>query len=322
MKKSNILTFFSYIAMISFCVMLIFLRNTAAGNIASGKPSGMQNTGGQYVSEETSQNESSLSEEQSEPECQSELFYSDETSPENEQNNTAGENNIIEEEQTNQEENNTGSDITKPEDNSPGEPGDITISMNDTLFIGDSRTVGLSEYSGIDSADFFATVGMSVYNIHKKPVSVPNVGKLTLNELLSSKKYGKIYLMLGINEMGYDFDTTVAEYGKLIDFIRDKQPEAVIFVQANLHVTKSRSDTDNVINNPAINRFNDAISKFANGNDIFYLDANILFDDEGGNLSADKSQDNAHLYAKYYIDWGRWIMEQTALRLSEGNFDG
>ena len=44
------------------------------------------------------------------------------------------------------------------------------------------------------------------------------------------------------------------------------------------HVTKSRSDTDNVINNPAINRFNDAISKFANGNDIFYLDANILFD--------------------------------------------
>ncbi|MDD6478252.1 MAG: hypothetical protein PUF48_00330, partial [Oscillospiraceae bacterium] len=60
------------------------------------------------------------------------------------------------------------------------------ISMDDALFIGDSRTVGLMEYAGIDGADYFCTVGMSVYNIHKKPVSVPNVGKVTLTELLNS----------------------------------------------------------------------------------------------------------------------------------------
>ena len=40
------------------------------------------------------------------------------------------------------------------------------ISMDDALFIGDSRTVGLMEYAGIDDADYFCTVGMSVYNIH------------------------------------------------------------------------------------------------------------------------------------------------------------
>ena len=83
------------------------------------------------------------------------------------------------------------------------------ISMDDALFIGDSRTVGLMEYAGIDGADYFCTVGMSVYNIHKKPVSVPNVGKVTLTELLNSKKYGKIYIMLGINEVGYKFSSTV-----------------------------------------------------------------------------------------------------------------
>ena len=64
------------------------------------------------------------------------------------------------------------------------------ISMADALFIGDSRTVGLMEYAGIDGADYFCAVGMSVYNIHEKPVSVPNVGKVTLTELLNSKKYG------------------------------------------------------------------------------------------------------------------------------------
>ena len=31
-----------------------------------------------------------------------------------------------------------------------------------SLFIGDSRTVGLMEYGGMDKADFFATTGMSV----------------------------------------------------------------------------------------------------------------------------------------------------------------
>ena len=37
-----------------------------------------------------------------------------------------------------------------------------------------------------------------------------------------------------------------------------------------------------------------------------------IFDDENGNLSADKSEDNTHLYAKYYEVWGKWIVSQSA----------
>lgn len=191
------------------------------------------------------------------------------------------------------------------------------ISMDDALFIGDSRTVGLMEYANIDGADYFCTVGMSVYNIHKKPVSVPNVGKVTLTELLNSKKYGKIYIMLGINEVGYNFSNTVEKYSELIEFIKDKQPNAVIFIQANLHVSKSRSDSDKVVNNIAINGLNTEISKLADGKRIFYLDANVLFDDEAGGLSADKSEDSTHLYAKYYKEWGEWIIRQTASLIGE-----
>lgn len=191
-------------------------------------------------------------------------------------------------------------------------------SMGDALFIGDSRTVGLMEYAGIDGANYFCTVGMSVYNIHKKPVSVPNVGKVTLTELLNGKKYGKIYIMLGINEVGYKFSSTVEKYSELIEFIKDKQPDAVIFIQANLHVSKSRSDSDKVVNNTAINGLNAELAKLADGKSIFYLDANILFDDEAGGLSADKSGDSTHLYAKYYREWGEWIIRQTASLIGEG----
>ena len=191
-------------------------------------------------------------------------------------------------------------------------------SMGDALFIGDSRTVGLMEYAGIDGADYFCTVGMSVYNIHKNSVSVPNVGKVTLTELLNSKKYGKIYIMLGINEVGYKFSSTVEKYSELIEFIKDKQPNAVIFIQANLHVTKSRSDSDKVVNNTAINVLNAELAKLADGKSKFYLDANILFDDKTGGLSSDKSNDSTHLYAKYYSEWGKWIIRQTASLIGEG----
>ena len=201
-------------------------------------------------------------------------------------------------------------------DNITSKPNTNTY-MGDALFIGDSRTVGLMEYSGIDGADYFCTVGMSVYNIHKKPVSVPNVGKVTLTELLNGKKYGKIYIMLGVNEVGYKFSSTAEKYSELIEFIKDKQPNAVIFIQANLHVSKSRSDSDKVVNNIAINGLNAELSKLADGKRIFYLDANILFDDEAGGLSADKSEDSTHLYAKYYKEWGEWIVRQTASLIGE-----
>lgn len=192
------------------------------------------------------------------------------------------------------------------------------ISMGDALFIGDSRTVGLMEYADIDGADYFCTVGMSVYNIHKNSVSVPNVGKVTLTELLNSKKYGKIYIMLGINEVGYKISSTVEKYSELIEFIKDKQPNAVIFIQANLHVSKSRSDSDKVVNNIAINGLNAELAKLADGKSKFYLDANILFDDKTGALSSDKSEDSTHLYAKYYKEWGEWIIKQTASLIGEG----
>ena len=191
------------------------------------------------------------------------------------------------------------------------------ISMADALFIGDSRTVGLMEYAGIDGADYFCTVGMSVYNIHEKPVSVPNVGKVTLTELLNSKKYGKIYIMLGINEVGYKFSSTVEKYSELIEFVKGKQSDAIIFIQANLHVTKSRSDSDKVVNNTAINVLNAELAKLADGKSKFYLDANILFDDKTGALSSDKSEDSTHLYAKYYKEWGEWIIKQTASLIGE-----
>ena len=114
----------------------------------------------------------------------------------------------------------------------------------------------------------------------------------------------KIYLMLGVNELGYKFEKIIEKYKELIQFIKEKKPNITIFLQANLHITSERYNSDDTFNNKFVNRLNTALSKPANNKEIFYLDINPLFDDENGNLSADKSSDNIHLYAKYYKDWG------------------
>lgn len=183
--------------------------------------------------------------------------------------------------------------------------------FDDALFIGDSRTVGISEYGDLNNATFFANTGMSVYNIFEKNVSVPQVGKLKLEQLLTYKKFGKIYIMLGINELGYNQEKTLKKYKDLLKFVQEKQSNAIIYIEANLHVAAERSNKDKTINNININKINNEISKLADNEKIFFIDVNEKFDDENGNLSSNYTQDNVHIYAKYYKEWSDWLSQNA-----------
>lgn len=189
----------------------------------------------------------------------------------------------------------------------------VSIDYNQSLlFIGDSRTVGLKEYAQIQNADFFCNVGMSVFNINKATVSIPNVGDVSIEQLLSSKKYDKILIMLGVNEVGYNHQSLINKYTELINAVKSAQPGAKIIVQANLHVTKARSDKDKVVNNTNLNSLNTQLKNLADNVTVFYIDANTYFDDAEGNLAADKTGDGVHPYAKSYQEWGQWILQQIA----------
>ena len=184
--------------------------------------------------------------------------------------------------------------------------------FTNALFIGDSRTVGIAEYSGITEADFFAFTGMSVYSALKKESSVGSWKKGTLlADALQSQQYDRVYLMLGVNELGYNFQKTVERYGELVQQIRDLQPDAYMILEASLHVTKKRSDTDATFNNSNIDRMNQAQAAYADGEHIFFIDVNPVFDDETGALNQDYTFDNTHPYGKYYSKWADWLRENT-----------
>lgn len=166
----------------------------------------------------------------------------------------------------------------------------------------------------MQGADFFANTGMSVYNVKEKTVNVAGIGSVNLDQLLSGKKYGKIYLMLGINELGYNQDNTVQKYKELVDYIRAKAPDSLLFIEGNLHVAAARSDSDNVFNNSNINSFNERISQFIDNKKIFYIDVNEIFDDENGNLRAEYTSDNTHILGKYYVNWTEWILTKAIVQ--------
>lgn len=184
--------------------------------------------------------------------------------------------------------------------------------FNDAVFLGDSRTLGISDYAGLEGADFFCDNGMTIYKLlEDSGVTWQRTGeKVDIKNVMQEKRYGKIYIMLGMNELGYgDTPMYLKQYSKVIRQLREWQPEAIIYVMANLHVSREKNDMASEFNNININDKNVASARLANGRNVFYLDCNPIFTDEEGYLQAELTFDGVHLYAQHYDKWREFLME-------------
>ena len=143
---------------------------------------------------------------------------------------------------------------------------------------------------------------------------MPDYGKETLDEVLSRKKYGKIYLMLGINELGYPHASIEKQYREIVEKIREMQPDAILFLEASLHVSKAKSDSDSLYNNANIDWLNGVVESLCDQKQTYYIDVNEIFDDGAGNLDAQYTSDDAHPLGKYYAQWAEWILTKAIVK--------
>lgn len=185
--------------------------------------------------------------------------------------------------------------------------------FSDALFIGDSRLEGVKLCADLEGATFFDSVGMSVIGVLREQASVPGVGTVYLSSLMESKSFGKVYIMLGINDIGGDLDYVAGRYKGVVDAVREALPDAIIYICSNLHVTAG-TNTYGVINNTNLNRFTELIKAYANDEDIFFLDVNECFDDASGALDPAKSPDGVHLTADGYKAWGEWFKQNAIVK--------
>lgn len=175
--------------------------------------------------------------------------------------------------------------------------------FDDAVFIGDSRTVGLHDYGGLDKATFYATVGLNIYDMWQQEFCEVNGKKMTLEEALSKRQFKKVYFQIGINEMGRGtLESFIQAYRQSVAKFQELQPDAIIYVQGIMRVTKEKSEDDAIFNNQGINARNEQIAKLADNQKIFYIDVNDVVCDEEGNLEETLTFDELHLYgSKYYI---------------------
>ena len=187
--------------------------------------------------------------------------------------------------------------------------------FDDAVFIGDSRTVGMYEYSGLEeTSTFYASTGLTIYKMFDSAiVSVPGQKKkITVEEALSEKQFAKIYLMIGINEMGTGtVESFMKTYGEAVQHLRELQPDAIIYLQAIMKVTTERSEQGDYITNEGIDARNEEIAKLADDKTIFYLDVNPYICDETGGMVASYTYDGVHLKAQYIPIWLDFLKEHA-----------
>lgn len=183
--------------------------------------------------------------------------------------------------------------------------------FDDAVFIGDSRTVGLYDYAGLDNAAFYASSGLTIYKLFEDPDGKYKDGnwKENIGTALSQRKFSKVYLMVGINEMGTgDVDYFMQHYEAAVDKIKELQPDAIIYLQSILRVTAERSEKGDYINNEGIDARNERIAGLADNERVFYLDINSVVCDETGGLNPEYTFDGVHLYAQHIHIWKEYLM--------------
>ena len=134
---------------------------------------------------------------------------------------------------------------------------------NKVAFIGDSRTQGLLLYSGLNDVIDYSYIGLMVDTaISKKFVKGTAGEKITILEDMQKRELDTVYIMLGINELGWSYsEVFVSKYKELIQKIKEVQPNCEIVLQSIIPITKSRSDSDKIFNNKNINKYNQLIQK-------------------------------------------------------------
>lgn len=180
--------------------------------------------------------------------------------------------------------------------------------FDDAVFIGDSRTEGFMLYAGPSEAEYLTAVGLMVDTIFTEPYIKQGDKKVTVMDALAGMDFSKVYIMLGVNELGWVYGSIFQEYyGRIIDRIREINPDAIIYIQSILPVSAEKSEKDSIYNNPRIDEFNQLLKDLAAEKEVYYLNVAEAVADETGCLPAEGTFDGVHLKPDYCKLWKEYL---------------
>ena len=178
--------------------------------------------------------------------------------------------------------------------------------FRDAAFIGDSRMKGIMNFAKFEYAADFSHVGLTVADVFTKSYIETASGTVTVSEALQGGTYGKIYMMTGLNELGwYDTDKFIEYYGDLVDHAKQTHPEAQIYVIGIMPVGAKATAEQAHLTNDRVQMFNGLILGMCEAKQVYFVDGFEAVA-SNGSLPDDASPDGVHMepgYCKMLTDY-------------------
>ncbi len=167
--------------------------------------------------------------------------------------------------------------------------------FDDAVFLGDSRTDGLRIYGGMNHGAYLQFTGATVESVFTKAVETP-VGTMPLLDALAQMECGKIFVMLGVNELGWKGTEIFRNQSALlIQRLQEDHPDAEIVIQSILPVSAEIDGEGRYVNNQRIIEYNQVWLELAEEFDVSYMNVAECVADAEGCLPKDLCYDGVHL---------------------------
>lgn len=189
--------------------------------------------------------------------------------------------------------------------------------FDDAAFVGDSRTDGFRLYSGIKNGEFIVHTGLSVFQVDSRDITYKGK-KMKVLDALGKGEYGKVYVCLGVNELGMKNDQGYHDcFAKLVDDIREQQPEATIYLQLLIPVNEKKCREKGIasyIENEHLQTYNDILREVAQEKHVFLVDPAEELVDETGEPPYDTVADGVHFQRGPYKQWFDYLKRHTVYK--------
>jgi hypothetical protein len=188
--------------------------------------------------------------------------------------------------------------------------------FDDACFIGHSQVVGMHNYFNLPNADYYAVVGHTAQNvIDHIYYDLPNGGSGTLQQALSQKQYGKVYIMLGINDCNDREDRLerfTTPMKTILDMVTETQPNAQIYLLSLAPIGRyTPNDLWYTMDNVLL--FTHTVKAFSREYNTEYLDVFRLMCDESGYFMDEfNAGDGIHIDAHHYEQIKEFLKCHTA----------
>ena len=180
--------------------------------------------------------------------------------------------------------------------------------FDDTVFLGDSRTEGFHLYSGLEEGAYLYAVGATVESVFTKATQETGGGKVPMLDALAELECGKVYIMLGANELGWPRSEAFHDqYGKVIDRIREDHPDAEVVIQSILPVSAVQEAKGSYVNNSRIQTYNAILEELALEKECPYLNVSEAVTGEDGCLRPELTTDGIHLNTAGCKEWLNYL---------------